>query len=188
VWAVILLAIVPLALLAFVACDDDDDEDGDGDGNGSATTAPAGDGDELSLYFNDVAAIQGELTDGVDTIGEQSQSAFGDPAQARQTLSAILDAGNASLEEFNALDPPAEAADAHAAVADAGEAYLAVVQGLSDDLQGMEAGPEFDAFKEDVQSPDSEFSAAKADMQAACDEMQAVADDNSIDVALECPV
>jgi len=183
--ALLLLAAVSLLVFAVAACNDDDDEDGDG----STATATAAANEELTLYFNDLAAIQGELSEGTGIIADQSEGALGgDPAQARQTLNALQDAGQAALADLDELEPPSEAADAHAALAAAGEAYLAAIDGLANELQNVQAGAEYDEFLAGTEDPESEYQQAKADLQAACEDMQTVVDDSGVDVALECPV
>jgi hypothetical protein len=184
VWALPLIAVASLFVLAGTACDDDDD---DGDG-GATPTASGGADEELTLYFNDLAAIQGELSEGIELIDEQSQAAFADPAAARQTLSATKTAGEAAMSDLQDLDVPSEAADAHASLETAGQAYLDAIDGLSNDLQNISGDAEYDAFLAEAQNPESEIQQARADLQTACGEMQTVADDNNVDVAaLECP-
>ena len=182
VWLLPLIAVASLFVLSVAACSDDD-----GDDAAPATTAAGGGDEELTLYFDDLAAIQSELSEGIEIIDEQSQAAFVDPAAARQTLNATKSAGEAALSDLEELDVPSEAADAHASLESAGQAYLDAIDGLSNDLQDIQAGEEYDAFLAGTEDPNSEIQQARADLQAACDEMQAVADDNNVDVALECP-
>ena len=172
--ALLILAATSLLFLAVAACNDDDEDE---------STA-----EELTLYFDDLADIQRELSDGIEAIDERSQAGFENPPAARQSLDGVQTAGQSALDDVNDLEVPAAAADAHASLSEAGEAYLAALDSLAEELQTVEAGPEYDEFLAGIDDPDSEFQQAKAGLQAACDEMQTVADDNGIVVTLECPV
>ncbi len=184
IWALVVLAASSLLVLSVAACSDDDD---DGDDAAPATTAAGGGDEELTLYFSDLAAIQSELSEGIEIIDEQSQAAFVDPAAARQTLNATKTTGEAALADLKDLDVPSEANDAHASLETSGQAYLGAIDGLINDLQGIQAGAEYDEFLAGTEDPNSDIQQARTDFRAACDEMQTVADDNNIEVALECP-
>jgi hypothetical protein len=185
-WGLIVLAAVSMLLLSVAACDDDDDDDDEGT-NGDATSAATGGGDEeLTLYFQDLAAIQAELNEGVGLIDEQS--AFSDPAAARQSLEGLSTAGQAALSDLEELDVPADVTDEHSALEAAGTSYLSAVDSLADELQTIEAGEEFDAWLAAIEEPDSEYSQARAELQSACQDLETIATDNNVDVVLECPV
>lgn len=181
-WVLPILATVSLLILATAACDDDDDDDEDG-GGGAATTAAS---DDLTLYFQDLAAIQEDLNEGVNTVGEQSDAV--DPAQARQALNAVSAAGQDAFSQLQEMDVPAEASDDHAALEDAAEAYLSEVDALADELQNIGAGEEFETWQTDVESADSEYSQAKAGLQEACADLAALAEENNVAVEVDCPV
>jgi hypothetical protein len=169
-------ASVLLLTLGMVGCGDDDDGGGDG---GGATT-PAG------TALTEVNDIENSFTKGIDAVGEQSQTAFDDPAKARQALSAALDAGEAAVTALDSLEPPETAQDEHDGLIGAGEDLVAAVNALLEDLQGLQAGPEFDAFAEEAQSPESELSQAINAGVDACIAMQELATANAVE-HIECP-
>jgi hypothetical protein len=167
-----------------VACGDDDEGS---DGNGGATTTAGADGESpLVEYLTEVNDIENSLTAGIDAVGEQSQNAFDDPARARTSLSAALDAGESAVASLDALEPPETAQDEHDALLAAGEDLVAAVNALLEELQGLQAGPEFDTFAEEAQSPDSELSQAINAGVEACEKMQKLATDNAVQ-HIECP-
>lgn len=182
--------IAGLALLfgaGAVACGDDDDDGAATDA--PATDAPDGDGElTLEAYLTEVNDIEDGVTIATDDIGDRSEQAFSDPPQARQSLSAAADVGESAVASLQALTPPAEAQDQHDALIAAGEDLVAAVSDLSAAAQGLQAGAAFDTFAADAQAADSELSQAINALSAACDDMQQLATDNSVDITLECPV
>ena len=178
----LIAASVLLVGMAAVACGDDDDDDGDdggatatGDGNGSVT---------LGAYLKDVNDIQEGVSTATDNIGEE---VFSDPARARQALSAAIDVADSAATALQALDVPDEAVSEHERLIAAGENLVTVAESVSDEMQGMEPGAEFDAFAEDVQAPGSELSDALDEMVAACEAMEALSDEYKTGVDLACP-
>ena len=166
-----------------MACGDDDDDDDDG---GTATDAA---GEELTLeaYLTEVEDIGSGVTSATNDIGDQSQTAFSDPAQAQQSLSAAADVGDSAVASLQDLTPPAEAQAQHDALIAAAEDVSAEAAALSTEAAGLEAGPEFDTFAADAQASDSTLSQSINALSAACEDMLTLATDNSIDITLECP-
>jgi hypothetical protein len=85
-----LQALALLLGIGVVACGDDDDDDGGaatstGDGNGAST---------LGVYLRDVNEVQEGVSEATDSIGEE---VWGDPARARQSLSAAIDVAESSV-------------------------------------------------------------------------------------------
>lgn len=179
----LIAASVLLLGMVAVACGDDDDDDGD-DG-GSATATGDGNGSvALGAYLKDVNDIQEDVSTATDSIGEE---AFSDPARARQALSAAIDVAESAATALGALDVAPEATSEHERLITAGENLAAVAQSVSDEMQGMEPGAEFDAFAEDVQAPGSELSDALDEMVAACEAMEALSEEYKTGVDLACP-
>jgi len=182
----LIAASVLLLAVGMAACGDDD---GGGGGDGGAATTPAGgDGDTVLVsYLRELNEIQEGVSDATDTVGEQSEQAFSNPTQARQSLSAAIDVADSAVTALEALDVPEEASTAHAELIAAGENLVDAATAVNDDLQGVEPGPEFDTLAEEAQAPDSELSQAIDRMVQACESMQAVAEDNNTNVDLACP-
>lgn len=181
-----LLLIAASALLlgiGAVACGDDDDDDGD-DG-GTATATGEGNGSvSIGAYLNNVNDIQEGVSTATNNIGDE---VFSDPARARQAMSAAIDVADSAATALGALDVPDEFVSEHERLIAAGENLVAVAQDVSDQMQGMTPGSEFDAFAEDVQAPGSELSDALEEMVAACDAMEALSDELKTGVDLACP-
>jgi hypothetical protein len=182
---IVILGVLLTVTMAFAsaACGDDDESNGGGDG-GSPTDGAVDPED----YYQDVDLIQNSLTEQLDSIGEQSESAYGDPVQARNSLSVAKDAGEQALEDLNALEPASVARTAHANLASASEELIATVDGMIADLQGVEEGPEFEDFLASVLDPESAYSQAAEAIRDACSDMQAAANNSQVDIVFQCPV
>jgi len=173
-------AIVLLMLgVAAAACGDDDKETDVDQGTPGA---------DAEGYYSDVDRIQNSLTERLDAISDQSEQAFGDPDSARNSLSAAKNAGETALEDLDALEAPSVAAAAHAGMVSASEEMVASVDGMIADLQGVEAGPDFDAFVNSIIQSDSAYTLAVESMRRACSDMQAAADNSRVDVVYQCPI
>ena len=81
------------------------------------------------------------------------------------------------------LDPPAEAEDVHAEAIESGEAAAQALQALADGIPDALSAAEAEAF---FAEPDPDVEAAFRRFDDACFAFQAVADNNNIDVDLEC--
>ena len=81
------------------------------------------------------------------------------------------------------LDPPAEAEDVHAEAIESGEAAAQALQALADGIPDALSAAEAEAF---FAEPDPDVEAAFGRFDDACFAIQTIADDNDIDVDLEC--
>lgn len=147
-----------------------------------------GDGGALSLeeYFQQLDEAQNEvdqrfeeafqqLEPGPDA-SEEDIAAFA--RQVVQTFSSVLGDAEGTI---GGLEPPAEAEDAHNALVQAiGDASTAI-EGVEDDIPDALSLEEVDAVL-----GTTEVEAATAAIDEACSDLQAIADDNGIDVDLEC--
>ena len=157
-----------------------------------ATVAAAcggGDGDELSLeqYFEQVDTIVAGLeqrTAALDQPLEQTFDSEEEQIEAfREAFTTVLPIYRDFVGDLDEMDPPAEVADAHGELV-AGFANL--VPGVEDlilQLAEIESASEFSDLLLD---PDSAFVSAIGELTAACLQLQSVADDNDLDVDLEC--
>jgi hypothetical protein len=160
------IALVAAMLLVLAACGDDDG------------------GLSLEDYYSQLetaGAAYDEAAQVVDTGLDQTTDPLTDVKE-------LLPAFESDLDEFVAtldgIDAPDKAAEAHAQAVDAGKAaaaaYDEVLAGLDDidDLTGLLTffeGPEFAAFGE-----------AGDRFTESCEALQAVADEEGIDVDLRC--
>ena len=103
---------------------------------------------------------------------------------ARQSIESSTDILSDAAEAFGDLDPPSEVEDAHArlveALSDGADAIQAVADDLPDalsmaDLEGLDARFDSEGLND-----------AFMRLDEACVDLQTIADDNSIDVDLEC--
>jgi hypothetical protein len=100
----------------------------------------------------------------------------------RDFFEAALQIREDTLDVFNGIDPPAEAEQAHAEFSEALAAMNRLNEDLVDDLAGVVATSQLDIAQ--LEGP--EFRAGDERLGAACRALQAIADDNNIDVDLEC--
>lgn len=150
--------------------------------------ACGGGGGALSLeeYFQELDEGQNDVDQrfedafqqeepGPDT-SEEEVAAFAH--EVVETFATIL--GDAE-GTFGDLEPPTEAEDAHDALVQAIGDTRTAIAAAADDLPDALSLEELETFFET-----SEVEAATAAIDEACSELQAIADDNGIDVDLEC--
>lgn len=125
---------------------------------------------DISAYITANDAEFSTLNESEDL--EELKSAFGNVAENLQTLLA-------SVEE---LTPPEQAEDAQADALAAGEAFLAGIEEVDNSVQATDTVDDFiaTADSDDLQQLSEEFN-------ATCPPLQAVADENNVDVDLGCP-
>ena len=131
-----LLLPLPAVLLLVVAASCGDDEE-----KGGRTATPGAEA-TLGEYIAQVDEIQDDLTKVVDDLG--FEQAFADPAAARSSVSGAIDLTESAVEALRALNPPSTADAAHNELIAAAENLIDVASVLNEDLQGAEAGAEFD--------------------------------------------
>ncbi len=87
-----------------------------------------------------------------------------------------------SFDEIEGLDPPAEVADAHDALLTAGGDMVAAFEDLASQLAKAES---LDDLFELFDGGGSEASGER--FEQTCSDLQGIADENEIDVDLDCP-
>jgi len=156
---------------------------------GAVAGACGGDGGgglSLEEYFKQLDTAQNEVDrrfeefftqgePGPDA-SEEDIAAFG--RETAQTFNTIL--GDAE-GTFGDLEPPAEAEDAHDALVRAIGGARTAIESAVDDIPDALSLEELDTF-----FGSSEVETATGAIDEACKELQQIADDNSIDVDLEC--
>lgn len=172
------LALIVALLLAFgviaVACD------GSSGGGGEPLT--------LDEYFEQMEAIIASADETFAQIETESEQKFEEAQSEEEALGVLGDFFTALvpvLEEFSSdfrdLGPPAEVEDARNEMLEAFDDFLTSAASVIDGIEGVESEDDFDALLED-----SGFNAADDRLDAACLVLQEIADENSIDVDLDC--
>jgi uncharacterized phage infection (PIP) family protein YhgE len=187
-------AIVAAAGAAFACGGDDESTDGEGPGAATPTdgNGDGGGGDELSLeeYFQQV--------DGIFERSDREIDALNDELSEATTLSTTVEEGVTAIDDFltesiqvlsdavddlEALDAPEDVREQHTAFVSAVRDGIDQTEALQDDLQGVETEAELEElatqFGEDV-------TATEQEADAACMELQQIADSNDIVLDLNC--
>lgn len=178
--------LIPLALTAALllslgavvtACGDDD-----GDGNGGALT--------LDEYFEKAAESKAESearADEVQASADEELAAVESIDDAVEVFGNLIDdfvdATRQTLEDLDALEPPSEVEDLHNELVAIFQAGANALEGYAAELEEGIDLADFEAFGQDIET---EFSALSTQSEVVCLQMQDIADENSIDVDLEC--
>jgi hypothetical protein len=154
-----------------------------------AIVAAACGGGGLSMedYFSKMDDLQSSFEQQTLALQTEVQATLKGVSSDEEALSAFkgfleksLVAVNDQLSKFEALDPPSEAASAHMDLIEAGEKIRSALMEVLDRYE------EFGTLDEVSQVFTTDFADAGQQGDDACNELQAVADDNDIDVDLGC--
>jgi hypothetical protein len=192
----ILLCVLSVTAGLFVACGGDD-EPADGDtpaaetpdgGNGDG----GGGGDELSLeeYFQRTDTVFARSDQEIDALNAELEEALGPETTVEEGIAAIESFLTDSLrvlsdaaDDLEALNAPEEVKEQHevfvGAVRDASGQSEAFLEGL----RGVDTEAELEQL---VTEFDEETTRTQQEADAACLELQQIADDNGISVDLNC--
>lgn len=165
----------------------------DGGYRETATATDSNGGDvELSLgeYFQRIDGIFERNDRELDDLNAQLQTA----SEAADTLEQEVEAMEAfargatdvlsrSLSEIDGIDEPAEVDEAHKAFVSAIGDALTATERLQDDLDAVQAAEELELLSTQFSESSSVIQQAA---DAACNELQAVADGNGIEADLNC--
>lgn len=172
--------LLSLGLVA-AACGDDDSRPG----RAQPTLGPL-----LSLqeYYDEVAALDGAFAQRSRALNaglEQQKADIESPEEAfdlaRQFIGARTDVIESLSAGVAALTPPGELAEAHGAVVSGSDGLLVAFTKLVDRLSEVTSAETLDALLADDQ-----LEAASVALQQACSALQALADENSMNVELDC--
>ncbi len=163
----------------------DNGDDGDsGDSDSSVDTA------DLEDYFAEIEAIFEEADSELDAVGEDLDAAINVATTDREKVDAFIDAFQHSgqtvetaLLAMDEVEAPKEAEDAHDAFVDATIGVLQLSADILSDLEEMTTADEIDAY---FTERDPELTDATDAGDAACFDLQDIADENGIDVDLNC--
>ena len=146
-----------------------------------AFAAACGGEDSLTLeeYFQQVDAL-------IDNTAEQSNALGEEPFAGLDALEEQIEASRSFYFGFAAItatfrdairdiDPPAEVEDAHNALVEAADDFEQASGDLIDKLDEVTSQADFDAAFAALNTPEE-----------ACSDLQGIADENGIDVSLNC--
>ena len=141
----------------------------------------------LEQYFDEVDSIIEGLQERTATLDQPSEQDFDSEEEQieafRGAFTTALPIFRNFVDDLDELNPPAEVAAAHGELVRGFEDLVEAVEGLVDQLADVESASEFSDLLLD---PDSGFGSAIGQLAAACLQLQSVANDNDIDVDLEC--
>ena len=189
----ILALVCAAGLVLLVTACGGDDEPTDGDTTGAESPADGnGDGDELSLeeYFQRIDAIFERSDEEIDALNTELTEATGPGVGLEDGITAIDDFLSESVtvltdavNEMEALNEPSEVSDAQADFTAAIRDATDQAETFQEDLQGVTTEEELEEL---VSQFDQETTQTTQEADAACLELQGIADDNSIIVDLNC--
>jgi len=154
--------------------------------------ACGGDSEALTLeeYFERLAELDAEFEENTDALDAQLNEDFEsiepDDFEAASALFVdFFDEAVAEVERFvdemDGLDPPAEIEDLHDAAVEAGREVANALEGLTETVREADSEEEFAALE-----TDSSFEQASATFDESCVDLQDVADENEIEIDLDC--
>jgi len=145
-------------------------------GDGSAT-------DDLLPYFEQVEQIT------VDR--DETTQGLPDPTDI-ESARAFFSTGNPAFEialgELSTLVPPEAAQEPHDRLIELEGQLLALNRRIGERLDSIDTAEEFAALASDAELGVQPQNALGAEVEAACDDLQAVADSAAIDVSLRCDI
>lgn len=113
------------------------------------------------------------------------------PLSEQKTI--LVDSFNASrdifadvIRDIDDLDPPDAAGSAHDELAASGGRLLAAFDDFIGQLEEAEAEADFQRAFDGLEESGSAINVASQEFEAACNELQKIADDSGVDVDLEC--
>jgi regulator of protease activity HflC (stomatin/prohibitin superfamily) len=152
-----------------------------------------GDDDELTLeeYFQQMDTLAADFEDEIDRLGEEFQEAADEAETEEEVIDDFHDFSDSLTELFEdfvadveGIDPPSEVEDAHNELAAAQREGQDLLEELNERAQRSESVSDVEDWSAEFEGPVS--TAISDRTEEACFALQAIADDNDIDVDLEC--
>jgi len=155
---------------------------------GALTGACGGDGKTVTLeeYFERLEAADDDADEQSQAIEDRFPNAFVEVGETQEYLDAFVDLVRdfmATLEDINA---PAEAEDAHREAVAAGREYSEALEDASSQFRDVESDEELEQTTTTVFGEQSDFTAADQRFTSSCIGLQTLADENDIDIDLDC--
>lgn len=146
-----------------------------------------GGGDELTLeeYFQQMETISNQGRDDLLALQEQFPDASAEPQEMLAFFDGFIEIFGMTMDQVAALDPPGEAEDAHEEFRDAGEELVELGPSVSERLAQVASTADLEAFFEEL-NQNEELNEASRRFDDACNNLQAIADDNGINADLRC--
>jgi hypothetical protein len=190
----LMIAGLLITVAVLVAACGNGDENGGGPVNGGEATADGGSGNggELSLeeYFQEIDEIFNVSDEEIDGLDTELDTAIDEAATFDEQIQAFdgfldqsIDILSGAAEDMEALETPSEVAEPHDEFTQSVRDGIASTEALREDLAG--ASNEIE-MAEAVSQFDEEIVRNTEDADAACLELQSIADENSIVVDLNC--
>jgi hypothetical protein len=139
--------------------------------------------DDLVPYFEQVEQVTVHLDESNQGLPETT-----DIESARAFFSAVNPASVIALGELSSLVPPEAAQESHDRLIELRGEYLALNQRIAERLDTIVTAEEFAALASDEELGIQPQNALGAEVEAACRNLQAVADGEAIDVSLRCDI
>jgi hypothetical protein len=158
---------------------------------GSLLLAACGGGDgeeEISLdeYFRQFDAIEESMVVNIGALDEGSEGVVGEDVKATQDyVDGYQDVVQQGLNDVKSLNPPSEAKDAQDEFVAALSNMISLWDDLSDRLADVETTSELQDLLVGLQS-ETQWLEASQQLTDACRELQGIADENGIQVILDC--
>lgn len=188
-----LLAALVVALGSVaLACGDSDDADDNGENGGTGSETLT-----LDSYFDRVKGIM----DGASQNGDEIESAIDDRIDGASGIEDVLDALAEGLGDFLALSegvrddldgitPPSEVEDQHRELLALYSTTVSALGSLVDDVEEIDPDADEEVILEQVTDfgtrVQTEFGSLGTQGEVSCFELQGIADENEIDIDLEC--
>lgn len=153
---------------------------------GSLLLPACGGGEEeldLDEYFQQLEEIVESTNTRIETLGEESQGVGEDMEATRDYFEGVEAIVGQNLSDLKDISPPAEAQDAHDELVAALEERSALWQDFTEQVADLESISEVETLIEEL---DQSFEAIAERASAACLQVQGIADENGIEVDLEC--
>jgi hypothetical protein len=154
----------------------------------AACGGDGGEGEELSLeeYFQQFDAIEEVMYTSIGTLEEESEGVVGEDIETTQDyIAGYHDIVEQGLNDVRALQGPSEVGDAQDEFAAALSSMISLWDDLSDRLADVETTSELQDLLLGIQN-DAQWLDASQQFTDACLELQGIADDNGIQVVLDC--
>lgn len=140
----------------------------------------------LEQYFGELERIGDDAQAAIDEVEFPDVAANASFEESRDALAqffgASADIAGDAVDDIRGLDPPGEVEDEHDRYVDA----LESIPSISDDLQQRIHEAQSEDEYAEIVGTDDPFEEVGDEITEACDALQQIAEDNSIEVDLQC--